>query len=58
MTSTRGMILAGIIGVALGVYVGTTMQRSPTTRQIRLTSQNLWRRARGVVQNGVNTWME
>lgn len=50
--------MAGIVGMALGIYVGTVMQRSPASRQLRMTGLNLWNRARGVVQDGVSAWMD
>ncbi len=58
MTSTRSIIFAGIVGMALGIYVGTVMQRSPAPRQLRMTGLNLLNRARGVVQDGVSAWMD
>lgn len=58
MTSTRSVLLAGIIGMVVGLYVGITMQHTPASQQIRMTSQNLWRRARGLVQSGANSWMD
>ncbi|MGI6148852.1 MAG: hypothetical protein GX195_03085 [Firmicutes bacterium] len=56
--STRSVVLAGVIGMVVGLYVGITMQQTPASRQIRMTGQNLWRRARGLVQSGANSWME
>ncbi|HHT73094.1 MAG TPA: hypothetical protein GX008_05185 [Firmicutes bacterium] len=58
MTSTRSVFLAGMIGMVVGLYVGITMQHSPASRQIRMTSENLWRRARGLVQGGANSWVD
>jgi|GEM_PF-5366483 len=58
MSNTRSVFLAGMIGMIVGLYVGISMQNTAASRQIRMTGQNLWRRARGLVQSGVNSWMD
>ncbi|NLJ74607.1 MAG: hypothetical protein GX331_06380 [Firmicutes bacterium] len=58
MSNGRGIIIAGILGMAVGVFVGNTMRRGMVSRQMRSTGRNLMRRARGTVEHRLGAWME
>ena len=54
----RNVLLAGLAGMALGIYVGNTMNKGYVTRQLRSTGRSLIRRARGTVEHQLNNWMD
>jgi len=55
----RNMLLMGLAGLAVGIYVGNTvMARGFVTRQLRSTGRSLLRRARGTVEQQLNNWMD
>lgn len=54
----RNMMMMGLAGLALGIYVGNTMKRGFVSRQVRSTGRHLMRRARGSVEQQLNNWMD
>jgi hypothetical protein len=54
----RNMLLIGLAGLALGIYVGNTMNKGYVTRQLRSTGRSLIRRARGTVEQQLDNWMD
>lgn len=58
MANGRNMILVGLAGLALGIYVGNTMNKGYVTNQLRSTGRFLLRRARGTMEHQLNNWMD
>ncbi|MDI9460348.1 hypothetical protein [Candidatus Darwinibacter acetoxidans] len=58
MANGRSMVLMGLAGLALGIYVGNTMNKGFVTRQLRSTGRVLMRKARGTVEQQLNNWMD
>ncbi|HHY16076.1 MAG TPA: hypothetical protein GX521_08380 [Firmicutes bacterium] len=53
----RGVFAAGIVGLALGVYLGNSMKKGSVTRQVRSTGRTIFRRARSTVGNRLDNWI-
>lgn len=51
-------MIMGLVGVALGIYVGNTMKTGSVTRQVRSTGRTLARKARGQMEQRLNNWMD
>ncbi|NMA60298.1 MAG: hypothetical protein GX956_00250 [Firmicutes bacterium] len=58
MANGRGVMMAGIMGLAVGVLVGNTMKRGLVTRQVRSTGRTLMKRARGTMGQRIVSWMD
>ncbi|NMB00180.1 MAG: hypothetical protein GX971_01460 [Firmicutes bacterium] len=58
MANGRNMMIMGLAGLALGIYVGNTMKRGAVSRQVLSTGRHLMRRARGTVEQQLNNWMD
>lgn len=58
MASGRNMMIMGLVGMVLGIYVGNTMKTGSITRQVRSTGRILARKARGQVEQQLNNWMD
>lgn len=58
MSNGRGILIAGILGMAVGVFVGNSMRRGAISRQMRSTGRNFMRKARGTVEHRLGAWME
>lgn len=54
----RGIMMAGLAGLAVGIYVGNTMKKGMVPRQLRSTGKTIIRRARGTVGRQLNDWLE
>lgn len=54
----RNLMIMGLAGLALGIYVGNTMKRGVVSRQVRTTGRHLIRRARGTMEQQLNNWMD
>lgn len=54
----RHMMMMGLAGLLLGIYVGNTMKKGYVTTQVRTTGRNLMRRARGTVEQQLDNWMD
>lgn len=54
----RNMLLMGLAGLAVGIYMGNTMTKGSVTRQLRSTGRSLLRRARGTVEQQLSNWMD
>jgi len=54
----RNMLLMGLAGLAVGIYVGNTMSKGYVTKQLRSTGRVLLRKARGTVEQQMNNWMD
>jgi hypothetical protein len=54
----RNMMIMGLVGLALGIYVGNSLRTGSVTRQVRSTGRTLMRKARGQVQQQLNNWMD
>jgi len=52
------MMIMGLVGLALGIYVGNSLRTGSVTRQVRSTGRTLMRKARGQVQQQLNNWMD
>ncbi|HHT69337.1 MAG TPA: hypothetical protein GXZ85_08805 [Firmicutes bacterium] len=57
LASGRNMMIMGLVGLALGIYVGNTMKTGTVSRQVRSTGRILARKARGQVEQ-MNNWMD
>ncbi len=58
LANGRNMVVMGLIGMALGIYVGNSMKAGSVTRQVRSTGRVLMRKARGQVEQQLNNWMD
>ncbi|MDI9412682.1 MAG: hypothetical protein QM401_03785 [Bacillota bacterium] len=58
MGNGRGIMMAGLAGLAVGIYVGNTMKKGMVPRQLRSTGKTIIRRARGTVGRQLNDWLE
>ncbi|HBG00441.1 MAG TPA: hypothetical protein DDW87_02545 [Firmicutes bacterium] len=58
LANGRNMMIMGLVGLALGIYVGNSMRTGSVTRQVRSTGRTLMRKARGQVQQQLNNWMD
>mgnify|MGYP001083897677 FL=1 len=54
----RSVMIMGLVGLALGIYVGNTMKTGSVSRQLRTTGRVLARKARGQVEQQLNNWMD
>jgi len=54
----RNVMIMGLVGLALGIYVGNTMKTGSVSRQLRTTGRVLARKARGQVEQQLNNWMD
>ena len=52
------MLMMGLAGLAVGIYVGNTMKKGYVTRQVRTTGRTLMKKARGSVEEQLNNWMD
>lgn len=58
MANGRSVMMAGLMGLAVGVFVGNTMKRGLVTRQVRSTGRTIMKRARGTVGQRIASWMD
>lgn len=58
MINGRGMMVAGLAGLAIGIYVGNTMKKGYVPRQLRSTGKTIIRRAQGTVGRQINDWLD
>lgn len=58
MANGRNMLMMGLAGLAVGIYVGNTMKKGYVTRQVRTTGRTLMKKARGSVEEQLNNWMD
>ncbi len=58
MANGRNMMIMGLVGMALGLYVGNNMKAGSVSRQVRSTGRILARKARGQVEQRLNNWMD
>jgi hypothetical protein len=58
LANGRGMIMAGLMGLAVGVFVGNTMKKGLVTRQVRSTGRTIMSRAKGTVGQRIVGWMD
>lgn len=54
----RNVMIMGLVGLALGIYVGNTMKMGSVSRQLRSTGRVLARKARGQMEQQLNNWMD
>jgi ribosomal protein S19 len=53
----RNMITAGLVGLALGVYLGNSMQKGTVTKQMRSTGRTVFKRAWDTVGSTLDNWI-
>ena len=58
MANGRNMMIMGLVGLALGIYVGNTMKTGSVSRRVLSTGRTLVRKARGQVEQQLNNWMD
>jgi hypothetical protein len=58
LANGRNMMIMGLVGLALGIYVGNTMKTGSVSRRVRSTGRTLVRKARGQVEQQLNNWMD
>lgn len=54
VSNGRGLLMAGLLGLALGVFLGNSAKRGSITKQVRSTGRTLMKRARGTVEHWVD----
>jgi hypothetical protein len=57
LASGRNMMIMGLVGVALGIYIGNSMKTGYVSKQVRSTGRTLARKARGQMEQ-LNNWMD
>jgi hypothetical protein len=58
LANGRNVMIMGLVGMALGIYVGNTMKAGSVSRQLRSTGRVLARKARGQMEQQLNNWMD
>ncbi len=58
MANGRNMMMMGLVGLAVGIYLGNTMKTGSVSRHVRSTGRTLARKARGQVEQQLNNWMD
>ncbi|NLJ80201.1 MAG: hypothetical protein GX335_04155 [Firmicutes bacterium] len=58
MSNSRGVIGAGIVGLAVGVFLGNSVKKGIITRQMRTTGRTVLKRARATVGRGLMSWID
>lgn len=58
MSNGRGWMMAGLVGLAVGVFVGNSVKRGTITKQVHSTGRTLFKKARGTVEHGLSSWID
>jgi len=57
LASGRNMMIMGLVGMALGIYIGNSMRTGYVSNQVRTTGRTLARKAKDQMEQ-MNNWMD